>query len=224
MPLLNREVALKATGRDDARRRIARHFRRFLDDCGIVVEISGTPPAPGTGCVLTYNETSFADVAAFGAVMWPHVDRAAAAELYGYLPWGRAAMAAAGIGMVPRGNRAATDALLDEMVAEVRQGRRVAWGGEGFLQGRDGVGRFKRGAALIAIRAQAPVIPVTFQGGHDLLPLGRIRAHPGTLRIRFGAPIATEGLTEADARALSDRLQAATALIYAELQAEGQRE
>jgi 1-acyl-sn-glycerol-3-phosphate acyltransferase len=109
---------------------------------------------------------------------------------------------------------------MDRMVAAVTAGERLAWGGEGRISGRDGVARFKLGASLIAIRAKAPVIPVVFCGGHRLLPFGSVRARPGRIRVRFGAPIPTSGLTEDDARALADRTQAIVEGMYADLQRE----
>ncbi|SPH17485.1 hypothetical protein DEA8626_01008 [Defluviimonas aquaemixtae] len=119
--------------------------------------------------------------------------------------------------MVPRGNRLATERLLKRMVAAVRRGERLAWGGEGRLYGRDGIGRFKVGASLIAIRAQAPLIPVVFHGGHHALPLGSIRARSGRIRVRFGTPIPTTGLKEEEARGLADHVQEEVARIYAVL-------
>ena len=85
------------------------------------------------------------------------------------------------------------------------------------------MGRFKIGASLIAIRAQVPVVPVAFQGGHGVLPLGSVRVRPGTIRVQFGAPIPTAGLAEAEARDLADRVQAAVAGLYAGLAREPAR-
>lgn len=217
LPLVNLRIALAAANRDAARGLIAAHCARFLSRCGVAVEVGGTPPAPGTGCVVCYNEASFADVAAFCTVMWPHIDRAAAADLYAWFPFGRRAARKAGIELVPRGDRAGTDRLMGVAVQAVRGGERMAWGGEGRIHGQDEVGRFKVGASLIAIRAQVPVVPVAFHGGHRVLPLGSVRARPGTIRVRFGAPVPTAGLTEGDARDLADRMQAAVAGLYADL-------
>jgi len=220
-PFVNLRIALTAKDHHHARRLIEAHFTRFLETCRISVNVGGTPPEPGRGCVVCYNETSFADVAAFGTVMWPYVDRAAAADLYAFLPFGRSATRRAAIELVPRGNRAATERLLEKMVQAVKAGERIAWGGEGRLSGRDGVARFKVGASLIAIRAQVPIIPLVFYGGHRLLPLGSIRARAGTIHVRFGAPIPTSGLKDDDARALADQTQAVVAGMYEGLRTQG---
>ena len=126
--------------------------------------------------------------------------------------WGRA-----GIVEVPRGNREGTDRALAAMVEAARAGERVAWGGEGGFTGKDAVGRFKVGGALIAIRAGVPLVPVAFRGAHALFPLGSLRARPGTLRVRFGDPIPVAGIDEADARVLADRAEAAVAALYESL-------
>ena len=218
-PFVNARIALTAPDRDAARALIARHFATFLDTCGVRVSVDGDFPDPGTGCVVCYNETSFVDVAAYAVSMWPHVDRAAAADLYAYFPFGRAACRKAAIEMVPRGDRGGTDRLLARMVEAVRQGERVGWGGEGRLTGIDGIGRFKVGASLIAIRAQAPVIPVVFHGGHHAMPLGTIRATPGEVRVRFCKPVPSAGYGEADARAFADVLQQRFSEVYSDLAA-----
>ena len=217
MPFLNMRIARSTTDTAQARRLISAHCRRFMDRCRVKVEMDGDPPPPGQGCVLAYNESSFMDVAAFAMVMWPYVERAAAAELYGYIPFGRKATTTSRIALVPRGNRAGTDKLLDQMVAAVKTGERVAWGGEGRIAGIDGIGHFKIGGSLLAIRAQAPVRPVVFHGGHALMPLGSVRARPGTIHVRFGAPLPTEGLTEKDARGLADRTRAVFETMYQDL-------
>lgn len=216
-PVVNARIAFSAKDEKQSRALMARHFARFLETCRVSVEVDGEPPSLGTGCVLSYNETSFADVAAYGASLWDYIDRAAAADLYAYLPFGRLAVRKAGIELVPRGNRLATDRLLEKMVTAVKCGERLAWGGEGRLRGQDGIGRFKVGGSLIAIRAQVPMIPLVFYGGHRAMPLGSVRARSGKIRIRFGTPIPTAGLEEEAARSLTDHVQEVATGMYAEL-------
>lgn len=218
VPFVNARVALFAKTKQDGRAMLARHCQRFLDTCRITVELDGPLPLPGTGCVLCYNESSFPDVMAYMVALLDHVDRAAAADLYKFFPFAGTVFARTDFELVQRGNRAATDALIARMVEYIRTGEHVAWGGEGRLSGIDGIRRFKIGASLIAIRAGVPVIPVAFHGGHHTMPLGSIRARPGTIRIRFGHPIPTSGLTEDDARTFADQLQECIADMYADLE------
>lgn len=214
LPLTGLRITLTAQTHEAARRLIAAHSGRFLRICKISVKISGTPPAAGTGCVVCHNEASFADVVAYLAMMWPYVDRATGADLYAIFPFMRTASRKAAIELVPRGNRLGTEHLMQKAVLAVKSGERLGWGGEGRISGIDGVARFKVGASLVAIRAQAPLVPVLIYGGHRLLPLGSVRAREGEIHIRFGEPIATTGLDDTDARALTDRAQSVVALMY----------
>ena len=222
-PFANARMAYHSEDRAAARAVIVRQFTRFLDTCQVTVGMDGTPPPAGQGCVICYNEPSFVDVAAFCVMMWPYVDVASGTDLYGYFPFGRASTAKADIRLIVRGNRAATDRLLAEMVALVKAGERISWGGEGRIVGADGVGRFKQGASLIAIRAQAPIVPVTFFGGHHVMPFRKLRATPGHVQVRFGTPIQTTGLVDADARDLADRVQAEVARQYQDMKEERAR-
>jgi len=51
-----------------------------------------------------------------------------------------------------------------------------------------------------------PVVPVTINGSHRILPKGSILPRPGTLEVQVGEPISTEGLGKEDV----DRLLHAT--------------
>jgi 1-acyl-sn-glycerol-3-phosphate acyltransferase len=217
VPFVNARVAFLAKSKQDGRAMMARHCQRFLNTCRITIQIEGPLPPPNRGCVLCYNESSFPDVMAYMVGLLTHLDRAAAADLYRFFPFARAAFALVDFELVQRGNRAATDMLIAKMIERTRDGERVAWGGEGRLSGIDGIRRFKIGASLIAIRAGVPVIPVVFHGGHKTMPLGSLRACPGTIRIRFGDPMYSTGLTEDDARNFADQIQQCIADMYCDI-------
>jgi 1-acyl-sn-glycerol-3-phosphate acyltransferase len=63
---------------------------------------------------------------------------------------------------------------------------------------------FKEGAAYIAIKAQAPLIPVAIIGTHEVLAMGSAVFHAGRVRVQIGDPIPTEGLTLRDRGALTE--------------------
>ena len=191
--------------------------RQILRARGIEVEVSGTPPPPGQGCVVVYNETSFADVFAFNATVWDHIDQHAVDELYGRLAFGPAARGRLGVELVPRKDRPASDRLIARMADAVRAGARVAWGGEGGFSGSDTVRRFKVGAGLIALRAHAPLMPLVFRGGHAVMPLRGVRMRPGIIRLHFGSPIPTVDMSESDARGLADRAHEAVVRLHQDL-------
>jgi 1-acyl-sn-glycerol-3-phosphate acyltransferase len=189
----------------------------FLKDCRLEVSVEGYAPAGGSGCVLSHNETSFADMAAYFHAIWPHVDQLAGADIYRHIPFAREACKKLDIELVARGNRLSTDVLVERMVAAAKDGKRIGWGGEGRLYGRDGVGPFKVGGSIIAIRAKVPIVPVVIHGGHHAMKLGTFRAREGRIRIRFCEPVSTDGYDEAGARELADKLQRIVSENYAAL-------
>ena len=142
MPFMNRRIVRNAKTPKHARDMIRIHCQKALQVVRLHVEVTGEPPKIGQGCVVTYNESSFVDVLAYGSVMWDHVDRAAAAELYGKLPFAKEACAKAKIELVPRGDRDGTERLMNRMVGAVQAGERLGWGAEGRLSGKDGIAWF----------------------------------------------------------------------------------
>jgi 1-acyl-sn-glycerol-3-phosphate acyltransferase len=57
---------------------------------------------------------------------------------------------------------------------------------------------FKKGGFLMAIKAQAPVVPIAVQGGRAAMRRGSWIIQPVTVSVRVGAPVETTGLTQDD--------------------------
>jgi 1-acyl-sn-glycerol-3-phosphate acyltransferase len=57
---------------------------------------------------------------------------------------------------------------------------------------------FKKGGFIMAIEAQAPIVPVAVQGGRDAMRKGSAFVRPVMVLVRVGSPIPTAGLTMAD--------------------------
>jgi 1-acyl-sn-glycerol-3-phosphate acyltransferase len=73
---------------------------------------------------------------------------------------------------------------------------------------------FKKGGFIMAIKAQAPIVPVSVQGGRAAMQKGSAIIRPVTVRIRVGAPIETAGhrLDERDALIATTRERIAALL------------
>jgi 1-acyl-sn-glycerol-3-phosphate acyltransferase len=63
---------------------------------------------------------------------------------------------------------------------------------------------FKDGAAYLAIKAQAPVVPLALRGTREILPMGSATIRHGRVRLLVGDPIQTTGLTLHDRRRLTE--------------------
>jgi 1-acyl-sn-glycerol-3-phosphate acyltransferase len=69
-----------------------------------------------------------------------------------------------------------------------------------------GLRAFKEGAAYIAIKAGAPIVPMALVGMREKLPMGSIHLRSGEVKLRIGKPIPTEGLKLHDREALTQRV------------------
>jgi 1-acyl-sn-glycerol-3-phosphate acyltransferase len=67
------------------------------------------------------------------------------------------------------------------------------------------VGRFKKGSFLVAIDAQLPVLPVSLSGSCHVMKKGRLMVCPGDVRLTIHLPIATAGVTRAQAGDVAER-------------------
>lgn len=78
---------------------------------------------------------------------------------------------------------------------------------EGTRSSAGALQAFKAGAAHLAIKAGAPVVPIAVHGTADVMPKGRKLLRPGVIRILAGDPISTEGLGPRDRDTFTERLQ-----------------
>jgi len=113
------------------------------------------------------------------------------------------------------------DTSLRSMVAGLNRGLKSLKSGLPLMLFPDGtraidgtVRSFLSGAAWMAIRAQVPIVPMALVGTYELLPMHTYHLYPHPLMLIAGDPISTEGLTSADAEALTARLHAAVSEMY----------
>ncbi|MCI0691534.1 1-acyl-sn-glycerol-3-phosphate acyltransferase [candidate division KSB1 bacterium] len=76
-----------------------------------------------------------------------------------------------------------------------RQGLSLFVAPEGTRQETGKIGHFKKGAFRMAIDLQYPIVPVHFAGARQLCPGKTLKVQPGTVTIRFYAPIDTSAWT-----------------------------
>ncbi len=172
--------------------------RRLL---GIRLDVSGLEHVVGDRPTLyCINHRSNVDVVAFEALFprCPRLRGLYKAEM-GKLPVLGRAMRLVGFVPVDRANRASAIASVDAAAAQAG-GRRLVPDRARRHAGprRPDCCPFKKGGFVMAIKAQAPVVPVALHGTADAMPRGRFWVKPGVVRIEVGAPIPTTGLTVDD--------------------------
>ncbi|MEZ5315943.1 MAG: lysophospholipid acyltransferase family protein [Vicinamibacterales bacterium] len=70
---------------------------------------------------------------------------------------------------------------------------------------------FKKGGFVMALKAQAPIVPVIVSGGREAMRKGSPLIWPATVTVEFGAPEPTTGLEFDDRDAIVERVRTAIA-------------
>lgn len=119
-------------------------------------------------------------------------------------------------GQVPvdQSSSRASISSLGRGVAALRAGMPLVVFPEGGRSPDGAVQAFLAGAAYMAIRAQAPLVPLTLVGTYDVLPMHVYHVAPRPLLLIVGDPIATTGMSSRDAEALTDRVRAEITRTY----------
>jgi 1-acyl-sn-glycerol-3-phosphate acyltransferase len=118
-------------------------------------------------------------------------------------------------GFIPidRRHRESSMRSIEAGARSIRAGNSFLIFPEGTRSRSDELLPFKKGGFIMAIKAQAPIVPVAIQGGRAAMRRGSWLIWPATARIAVGCPIETSGVP-LDARdALIERVRDAIAAL-----------
>ena len=176
----------------------------------------GLENLPEGGFVLAPNHTSNLDPWPLGIPLWPRrqLNWMAKSELYKpvigtLINWG---------GAFPVRRGQGDEGAIDVAVERVRAGEVVVIFPEGTRKKKGMIKRYesrpRTGAARVALRAEAPLVPAAIAGTDRLLRLG-------PLRVAYGPPVDLSGLNGTDerenAKEATERLMADIARLKATL-------
>src|SRR5213075_2954071 len=112
-------------------------------------------------------------------------------------------------GFVPvdRSDREKAKASLSRGAASIRAGNSFLIFPEGTRSRTGQLLPFKKGGFIMAIKAQAPIVPVAITGGRAAMRRGSQWIYPVRLTIKVGTPIETAGLSLDERDELIDRVR-----------------
>src|SRR5262245_46726060 len=105
------------------------------------------------------------------------------------------ALDAGGFVAVHRDNREQAFASIEVAAQSIRTGNSFLIFPEGTRSRTDELLPFKKGGFVMAILAQAPIVPVAISGGRMAMKRGSWIVYPVRVTVRIGSPIETAGLT-----------------------------
>jgi 1-acyl-sn-glycerol-3-phosphate acyltransferase len=175
--------------------------RLALALAGIRWKVAGREHVPGTAVVYCSNHESNVDPPVLFEALPPRLKILYKAELRKF-PIMKTAFDVAGFVAVDRGDR-------EQAIASISKGSESLQKGNSFLIFPEGTRSrsghllpFKKGGFIMAIEAQAPIIPVAIQGGRNAMRKGSAFVRPVNVSVRIGKPVPTTGLTITDRDAL----------------------
>ncbi|MDP8305926.1 MAG: lysophospholipid acyltransferase family protein [Candidatus Chlorobium antarcticum] len=152
---------------------------------------------PGGSYLVVSNHAGMADIPLL--LGWMNLNlRFVAKEELGKIPLLGWALKSGGYVMIKRGqNREALKSLL--AAAEViKSGRSVHIFPEGTRSETGELLPFKRGAFLVAKKADAEILPVTIVGSHLITPKKSLAINKGKVRIIIGKPLRTSDFPDVE--------------------------
>lgn len=197
------------TGNTDILYRVGRWAARaVLWLSGVRLEVHGLEKIPQSGAlVFMPNHQSNCDPPAV-FVNLPPVLVLAKKEFFRMPVLGRA-MALRGFVPVDRRNREKAIEAVEEATRSLKAGHNFLVFPEG-TRSRDGrLQPFKKGVFVMAIKAQAPIVPISVSGSGKIMPKGKFAISPGTVRITIHDPVLTEGCTLGDRHRIAERVREA---------------
>lgn len=168
--------------------------------------------------IIVSNHQSWFDVFALAAHLPVRYRFVAKRELEDIPLFGRAWKSCGHIA-VDRGNREAAIESLEQAWREIHEDKlTMILFPEGTRSPDGRLQKFKKGAFVMAIQGQVPLVPVAVRGSREVMPKGKMTVRSGSITLRVGPPIPTEGSTIRD----RNRLLKATWAAIASLKGEGE--
>jgi 1-acyl-sn-glycerol-3-phosphate acyltransferase len=162
---------------------------------GVRYRVRGREHIPANRAVVfCSNHESNVDPPVLFQALHPRLHVLFKAELT-KLPVLGAVMVAGGFVPVERDRREASMASIDRAAASIRTGNSFLIFPEGTRSRTAEMLPFKKGGFIMAIKAQAPIVPVAVSGGRSAMRKGSWLVRPVMVDVRIGAPVETTGMS-----------------------------
>ena len=181
-------VAVLVPGLERRRRLVAGAARAAFLLSGVRPEVTGLGNLPTEGCVVVANHASYLDGILLKGFLPARFSFVIKGEMRD-VPIAHFLMRRSGARFVERfkSSESARDAR--QIVKAARSGESLGFFPEGTFVAEPGVGRFRAGAFMAAIKGSMPVVPIAISGTREMLGAGRVLPRPGPIRIEILPPI-----------------------------------
>ncbi len=195
--------------RGDLTLRASRLWARIILVAGLVrLRVEGAGEVPRDEPVIYMaNHESWLDIPALLAAVPTQVRFLAKKSLFS-IPFFGWAISSMGFIPVDREHRREAIKSFEEAAARIRAGRPVLVFPEETRSVDGELLPFQRGGFLLALKGHLRIVPVGLEGPRRCLPKYSYLLRPGTVTVRFGAPVSTEGFGVTGKRELIEVVRA----------------
>jgi 1-acyl-sn-glycerol-3-phosphate acyltransferase len=181
----------------------------FVRAGGVRVRVIGTERIPPVACLFAANHTSTLDAPAVVGAIPRRIAILLKESLFRFPIVGQA-FRLAGFTPVARGHDSAIESL-EKATESLRAGRSFLIYPEGTRSPDGRLQKFKKGAVVMAIKADAPIVPVACSGAHLLMKKRSLVLHPGEIVVEFLEPIDASAYSHQTRDELNERVHDAIA-------------
>jgi 1-acyl-sn-glycerol-3-phosphate acyltransferase len=178
-----------------------------LRTTGTTVTIQGLENIePRKSYILVSNHQSFFDIFSLLGYLPIQFRWIAKAELFRipFLGW---SMTRIGYIPIERGSPKKAYRSMLQAAEKIRRGTSVLIFPEGTRSPDGNLQPFKKGVFIIALKSQAPILPVAIRGTRGIMRKGDWRTYPGQVEIIISPPIETTGFSTEKEAELSERVR-----------------
>jgi 1-acyl-sn-glycerol-3-phosphate acyltransferase len=169
---------------------------------------------PDRRYILVANHYSYLDIPCIFAAIPQPIRFMAKVSLF-KIPIFGWSIGRAGFIPIDRKNRRTAVKSFDLAADRIRKGNTIVIFPEEGRSREKTMRPFQRGAFLLALKSEQPIVPVAIDGTYEVFPAVRWRVTPGVVTIKVGTPLPTAGLTLRDKdRLLTESRQQIQMLLF----------
>ncbi|HSM29503.1 MAG TPA: lysophospholipid acyltransferase family protein [Woeseiaceae bacterium] len=181
-------VAVLVPGLERRRRLVAGAARASFLLSGVRPEINGLENLPVEGCVVVANHASYVDGILLKGFLPARFSFVIKGEMRD-VPIAHFLMRRSGARFVERFKSTESSRDARQIMKAARSGESLGFFPEGTFLAEPGVGRFRAGAFMAAIKGGMPVVPIAISGTREMLGADRTLPRPAPIRVDILPPI-----------------------------------
>jgi len=196
-------VTLLVPGMHRRQRLVKAAARAVFIMAGVKVDVAGIDNLPTDDCIVVANHASYIDGVLLKGFLPSRFNFVIKGEMRDFAP-AHFVLRRSGSKFVERTDIKGSTRDARHIVKAAKGGESLGFFPEGTFRKERGVGHFRPGAFVAAVRGEVPVVPVAISGTRYMMPSGRLLPRPNKLRIDILPAIAPGDAEFTDARALAE--------------------